>query len=57
MEKQEIYYIDYGAAKAYYRVDDGGTVTTRGGSVTLSREKLLDFLATARALGHKTGRV
>ena len=56
-ENSEIYYIDYGAAKVYYRLLDANTVAVSGGSVTLSREKLLDYLATARVLGHKTGKL
>lgn len=54
---EEIYYIDYGAAKVYYKVLDNGTVVVGDSSVTLSREKFLDYLATARVLGHKAGKI
>lgn len=56
-ERQEIYYIDYGAAKVYYKVLDNGVAVVGGSSVTLSREKFLDYLATARVLGHKAGKL
>lgn len=54
---QEIYYIDFGTAKLYYQVIDGNTVISRDRQTTLSRDKFLDFLATAKELGHKTGKL
>lgn len=56
-EKQEIYYIDYGAAKVYYTVTGDGRVIVGGNSVVISREKFMDYLATAKVLGHKAGQV
>lgn len=53
----EIYYIDYGAAKVYYTVLDNGMVETVGSKVTISRDKFLDYLATAKVLGHKAGKL
>ena len=54
---QEIYYIDFGTAKLYYQVLDGTTVISKDHRTTISRDKFLDFLATAKELGHKTGRL
>lgn len=56
--KQETYYIDYGAATVYYHVTDDNTVIRSDGTaVTMPRHRLLDYLATARELGHKAGKL
>lgn len=54
---QETYYVDYGAAKVYYRMDGDSAVCVQDRRVTMPREKFLDYLATARVLGHKSGRL
>lgn len=54
---QEIYYIDFGTAKLYYQVLDGNTVISKDHRTIISRDKFLDFLATAKELGHKTGKL
>lgn len=53
----EIYFVDYGASKVYYTLSDDNTIVTQGRTVTLPKEKFLDFLATAKVLGYKTGRL
>lgn len=53
----EIYFVDYGAAKAFYTVREDNTVFTKGRMITLSRDKFLDYLATARVLGYNTGKL
>lgn len=55
--KPETYYIDYGAATVYYHVTDDNTVTSDGTAVTMPRHRFLDYLATARELGHKAGKL
>lgn len=54
---QETYWIDFGTAKLYYTVLDGNTVISRDHTATLSKQTLLDFLAIAKELGHKTGKL
>lgn len=54
---KETYWVDFGAAKLYYTVLDGSTVISRDRATTLSKDKLLDFLAIAKELGHKTGKI
>lgn len=54
---QEIYYIDFGTSKLYYKVLDDNTVISKDHRTTISRDKFLDFLATAKELGHKTGKL
>lgn len=54
---KETYYVDFGTAKLYYTVLDGSTVISRDRVTTLSKEKFLDFLAIAKELGHKTGKI
>lgn len=54
---QEIYWIDFGTTKLYYTVLDGNTVISRDRKTTLSKQTLLDFLAIAKELGHKTGKI
>lgn len=57
-DRQGIYYVDYGAGKVYYRAVGENFVERVGGlTATMPREKFLDYLATARVLGHKTGRL
>lgn len=57
-DRQEIYYVDYGAGKVYYRTVGENLVERVGGlTATMPREKFLDYLATARVLGHKAGRL
>lgn len=53
----EIYYIDFGTTKRYYKVQDDNKIISRDGTATISKNKFLDFLATAKELGHKTGRL
>ena len=54
---QEVYFIDFGKAKVYYQIPEEGMVILKDGKTTISRQKFLDYLATARELGHKTGKI
>lgn len=53
----ETYFVDYGISKVYYKLEEDNTVVTQGRTITLSRDKFLDYLATARVLGHNTGKL
>ena len=55
--KHEIYFIDFGTAKVYYQILEDGSVISRDRRTTISRQKFLDYLATAKELGHKTGKI
>lgn len=57
MDTRETYFVDFGQSRIYYRVYDENTVITPNGEKTISRQKFLDYLATARELGHKTGKI
>lgn len=54
----EVYFIDFGNTTVYYQIiDDGARVISRNKSAVISRQKLLDYIATAKELGHKTGKL
>lgn len=55
--KQEVYFIDFGTARVYYKILEEGSVISRDRKTTISRQKFLDYLATAKELGHKTGKI
>lgn len=57
MDNTEIYFVDYGAGKVYYKLLDDNTIVAQDRTITLSRDKFLDYLATARVLGHNTGKI
>ena len=57
MNTHETYYIDFGTAKLYYQVIDDNTIISRDKTVTLPKDKFLTFLAIAKELGHKTGKI
>lgn len=57
MDNTEIYFVDYGAGKVYYTLRDDNTIVTQDRTIILSRDKFLDYLATARVLGHNTGKI
>lgn len=57
MNTRETYYIDFGTAKIYYQVVNGTTVISRDKATTLPKDKFLTFLAIAKELGHKTGKI
>lgn len=52
----ETYYLDTGNNHVYFNVTDG-MVTCAGHVTQVSTTKLLDFLAIARVLGFKTGKL
>lgn len=43
--------------EVYYTLRDDNTIVTQDRTITLSRAKFLDYLATARVLGHNTGKI
>lgn len=53
----DVYFIDFGKAKIYYQIPEKGTVISKDGKTTISQQKFLDYLATAKELGHKTGKI
>lgn len=55
--KHEVYFIDFGKARIYCQIPEDGTVMSKDGKTTISRQKFLDYLATAKELGHRTGRI
>lgn len=52
----ETYYIDTGASTLYFQTTEN-TVTVKDRTITLSRHSFLLFLATAKELGFKTGKI
>lgn len=52
----ETYYVDFGTAKAYFTLRGESQCTSTAGTHTIPRQRLLDFIATAQALGLKAGR-
>lgn len=57
-DNRQVYWIDCIQTKLYFQVEDGGTVRGQDGkAVAIPAEKFHDFLATARVLGLKTGKI
>lgn len=56
-ENNNTYYIDINGSKAYFNYDREKQSASRigGNTVTISEEKLNDFLHTAKILGFKAG--
>lgn len=52
----ETYYVDFGTAKAWFTLRGDSQCTTAAGTHTIPRQRLLDFIATAQALGLNAGR-
>ena len=52
----ETFYIDTGASTLYFQTIEN-TVTIKDRTITLSRHSFLLFLATAKELGFKTGKI
>lgn len=53
---KETYYVDFGQGSVYYQVVDGAVICHDKKS-PISLNKFLDFIATAKELGHKAGRL
>lgn len=53
--ESEIYYIDI-SGRAYFKIEDDG-VYSRNKRTDVSRDKLSEFLAIAKELGFKTGKL
>lgn len=53
----DIYFIDFDSAKIYYLIQEDGTVISKDKAAHITREKFLDYLAVAKELGHKTGKL
>lgn len=56
-EKDEIYFIGDRFSSRYYHVIDDSTVSLGNEKFTISRERFLDFIAAAKILGFKAGRL
>lgn len=56
-EDNKTYYIEINGSKAYFQYDKEKHAARRlgGNTVTISEEKLNDFLHTAKILGFKAG--
>ena len=52
----ETFYIDTGSSTLYFQTTEN-TVTIKDRTITLSRHSFLLFLATAKKLGFKTGKI
>lgn len=52
----ETFYIDTGSSTLYFQTTEN-TVTIKDRTITLSRHSFLLFLATAKELGFKTGKI
>lgn len=56
MASVETFYIDTGSSTLYFQTTEN-TVTIKDRTITLSRHSILLFLATAKELGFKTGKI
>lgn len=54
---REIYYINLGSTTLYFHVFSSTEVIFRGCPFKLPRQKLIDFISTAKVLGLKAGRL
>ncbi len=52
----ESFYIDFGTSRVWFQADETG-VTTCGRRTRLSTDKLSEFIAIAKVLGFKAGRL
>ncbi len=53
---RETYFVDFGQGSVYYQVVDRA-IFADGKRSAVSIDKFLDFIATAKELGHKAGRL
>lgn len=56
-DKDEIYFIGDRYSSRYYHIIDDTTVRLGDEKYTISRERFLDFIAAAKALGFNAGRL
>lgn len=56
-EKSEIYYIGDRFSTRYYHVIDDSTVSLGNEKYSIPKERFLDFIAAAKVLGFKAGRL
>lgn len=56
-EKTEIYYIGDRFSTRYYHVIDDSTVSLGDDKYSIPKERFLDFIAAAKVLGFKAGRL
>lgn len=56
-EKTEIYYIGDRFSTRYYHVIDDSTVSLGNEKYSIPKERFLDFIAAAKVLGFKAGRL
>ena len=57
MEQQEIYFVGDELSTRYFRIIDENTVEQGELRISIPRERFLDFIATARVLGLKAGKL
>lgn len=56
-QKSEIYYIGDRFSTRYYKVIDDSTVSLGNEKFSIPKERFLDFIAAAKVLGFKAGRI
>ncbi len=56
ISNMESFYIDFGTSRVWFKADETG-VTTCGRRTRLSADKLSEFIAIAKVLGFKAGRL
>lgn len=56
-QRIEIYKIDFSSGSIYFQVLNDNEVVCRDRTVTMPRQRLLDFIATAKVLGLGAGKV
>lgn len=54
---REIYYISGGFSSRYYHIIDDNTVQLRNTKYSIPCHRFLDFIATAKILGLKAGKL
>lgn len=57
MEQKEIYFVGDELSTRYFHVIDENTVEQGELRISIPRERFLDFIATARVLGLKAGKL
>lgn len=57
MEQQEIYYVGDEQSTRYFHIVDDNTVEHGDRLISIPRERFMDFIATAKVLGLKAGKV
>lgn len=56
-QRIEIYKIDFGSGSIYFQVLNDNEVVCLDKTVTMPKQRLLDFIATAKVLGLNAGKI